>query len=100
MKFAVRSCILGICAAGASAAFATAHYVPMVRSNQVVIAAMPIPTCSPGSTCGNGKGSGIVAAMPIPTCSPGSTCGNGKGSGIIAAMPIPTCSPGSSCPHS
>jgi hypothetical protein len=38
--------------------------------------------------------------MPIPTCSPGSTCGNGKGSGIIAAMPIPTCSPGSSCPHS
>ena len=56
MKLAVRSCILGICAAGASAAFATAHYIPMTASHQAVVAAMPIPTCSPGADCGKNNG--------------------------------------------
>jgi hypothetical protein len=112
MKIAVKTLVLGMCVAGATAAFATSHIgtVPMVTSHQAVIGAMPIPTCSPGAKC---TGTGIsrhadsrpaarvqsaratralIAAMPIPTCSPGAKC-TGK-TGLIAAMPIPTCSPG------
>jgi len=88
MKFAVKSLALGMCVAGATAAFATAHIgtVPMATSHQAV----PIPTCSPGAKCtGNGW------AVPIPTCSPGAKCtGNGW---EVSAVPIPTCSPGAKC---
>jgi hypothetical protein len=95
MKIAVKTLVLGMCVAGATAAFATSHVgtVPMVTSHQAVVSAMPIPTCSPGAKC-TGK-TGLIAAMPIPTCSPGAKC-TGK-TGLIAAMPIPTCSPGAKC---
>ena len=75
---AVKTLILGVCIAGAPAAFATSHIgsVPMNSSHQATVAAMPIPRCSPNSTgCSNGWS---VAAMPIPRCSPNSTgCSNG-----------------------
>ena len=87
MKIAVKTLVLGMCVAGATAAFATSHIgtVPMVTSHQALVGAMPIPTCSPGAKC-------HVAAMPIPTCSPGAKCHL-----LDAAMPIPTCSPGAKC---
>ena len=74
---AVKTLILGLCIAGATAAFATSHVgsVPMNSSHQATVAAMPIPRCSPGAT---GCSNGWVAAMPIPRCSPGATgCSNG-----------------------
>ena len=92
---AVKTLILGMCIAGATAAFATSHVgsVPMAPSHQAVVAAMPIPSCSPGATCTGGKG--WASAMPIPSCSPGATCTGGKG--WFNAMPIPSCSPGATC---
>jgi hypothetical protein len=80
MKFPVRALVLGICTVGASAALATSQLgsVPMVSSHQAVVAAMPIPSCSPGAKCGNNTGF-IAAAMPIPSCSPGAKCGNNTG---------------------
>jgi hypothetical protein len=100
---AVKSLILGVCIAGATAAFATSHIgaVPMVPSHQAVVAAVPIPSCSPGYTCNGGKGksAALVAAVPIPSCSPGYTCNGGKGksAALVAAVPIPSCSPGYTC---
>jgi hypothetical protein len=95
MKIAVKTLVLGMCIAGATAAFATSHIgsVPMVASHQAVIGAVPIPSCSPGAKCtGN---TGFVAAVPIPSCSPGAKCtGN---TGFVAAVPIPSCSPGAKC---
>jgi hypothetical protein len=55
MKLAVKALVLGICAMGASAALATSHgtTVPMVKSHQAVISAVPMPTCSPNAPkCG------------------------------------------------
>jgi hypothetical protein len=43
------------------------------------MAAMPIPSCSPGADCGKKTGSGVMAAMPIPSCSPGADCGKKTG---------------------
>jgi hypothetical protein len=74
---AVKTLILGLCIAGATAAFATSHIgsVPMNSSHQATVAAMPIPRCGPNST---GCSNGWVAAMPIPRCGPNSTgCSNG-----------------------
>jgi hypothetical protein len=88
MKIAVKSLVLGMCIAGATAAFATSHLgtVPMTKSHQVVVSAMPIPSCSPGTICPK------ASAMPIPSCSPGTICPK------ASAMPIPSCSPGTICP--
>ena len=82
MKFAVKTLVLGMCIAGASAAFATSHFGSMLPSRQAV-SAVPIPTCTPGAKC-------VAAAVPIPTCTPGAKC-------QIAAVPIPTCTPGAKC---
>jgi len=71
MKFAVKSLVLGMCIAGASAAFATST----IRSS-----AMPVPVCSPGAK-------NCVMAMPVPVCSPGAK-------NCEMAMPVPVCSPG------
>ena len=84
MKIAVNSLILGICIAGATAAFATSHMgsVPMTSSHQAVVAAMPIPGCSPGADCSGKSGSGqSFTAMPIPGCSPSADCSGKAGSG-------------------
>ena len=75
MKTAIKSLVLGMCIAGATASFATSH---------ARFSAMPIPTCDPGKIC-------PPMAMPIPTCDPGKIC-------PPAAMPIPTCGPGKICP--
>jgi hypothetical protein len=94
MKIAVKTLVLGMCIAGATAAFATSHIgsVPMVASHQAVIGAVPIPSCSPGAKC---TGTGHLSAVPIPSCSPGAKCtGN---TGFVAAVPIPSCSPGAKC---
>jgi hypothetical protein len=96
MKIAVKTLVLGMCVAGATAAFATSHVgtVPMVASHQAVMGAVPIPSCSPGARCtGN---TGFVAAVPIPSCSPGARC-TGTGHALVAAVPIPSCSPGARC---
>jgi hypothetical protein len=96
---AVKTLILGLCIAGATAAFATSHIgsVPMNSGHQAIVAAMPIPRCSPGANCGGNGGTGFLAAMPIPRCSPGANCGGNGGTGFLAAMPIPRCSPGANC---
>jgi hypothetical protein len=79
MKIAVKTLVLGMCVAGATAAFATSHVgtVPMVASHQAVVSAMPIPSCSPGAKCTGNKG--FIAAMPIPSCSPGAKCTGNTG---------------------
>lgn len=71
MKFAVKSLVLGMCIAGASAAFATSH----VRAS-----ALPVPVCSPGDK-------NCVMALPVPVCSPGDK-------NCVMALPVPVCSPG------
>jgi hypothetical protein len=93
MKIAVKTLVLGMCVAGATAAFATSHVgtVPMVASHQAVMGAAPIPSCSPGTRC---TGNGFLSAAPIPSCSPGTRC---TGNGFLAAAPIPSCSPGTRC---
>jgi hypothetical protein len=93
MKIFVKTLVLGMCIAGATAAFATSHVgsVPMVASHQAVIGAVPIPTCTPGYKC---TGNGQLLAVPIPTCTPGYKC---TGNGQISAVPIPTCTPGYKC---
>ena len=52
MKLIVRALVLGVFAAGASAAVVTSHsansMTPAVPSHQAVTANMPIPACTPG----------------------------------------------------
>lgn len=57
MKTAVRALVLGIFAAGASAAVLSSHSskVTMVASHQAIVSAMPIPTCGPNACTGTGK---------------------------------------------
>ena len=62
MKFAARALVLGICAAGASAAVLTSHATTMMVSHQAA-AATPVPTCGPHD-CTNGN------LTPVPTCGP------------------------------
>jgi hypothetical protein len=74
MKFAVKTLVLGICLAGASAAFAN-------HKN----AAPPIPSCDPGVKCA------MNALPPIPSCDPGVKCT------ADLQPPIPSCDPGVQC---
>jgi len=74
MKIAVKTLVLGICLAGASAAFAT---------HQSTLTAPPIPSCTPGYKC-------AMEAPPIPSCTPGYKC-------AMEAPPIPSCTPGYKC---
>jgi len=59
MKLIVRAFVLGLFAAGASAAVVSFHstqaMAAMTASHQAVAAAMPIPPCGPGS-CGGQTG--------------------------------------------
>lgn len=56
MKFAVRALVLGMCAAGCSAAVLASHATsPFVPSHQVMSSAYPTPTCSPGHCPKGGK---------------------------------------------
>jgi len=56
MKFAVRALVLGMCAAGCSAAVLSSHAkATMVPTHQAVSSAYPVPTCSPGH-CPKGGG--------------------------------------------
>ena len=49
MKIVIRALVLGVFAAGASAAVVSAHsVVTATPSHQVVSASMPIPPCTPG----------------------------------------------------
>ncbi|MGB6134884.1 MAG: hypothetical protein WCC14_16430 [Acidobacteriaceae bacterium] len=68
MKLIVRAFVLGLFAAGASAAVVSVHSsnTTMVSSHQTVVAAMPMPGCGPsgGAQCtGNGTGTGTSAAF-------------------------------------
>jgi hypothetical protein len=55
MKFAVRALVLGMFAAGCSAAVLSSHAkATFVPSQQVTSSAFPMPTCSPGH-CTTGK---------------------------------------------
>lgn len=52
MKLIVRTLVLGVFVAGASAAVVSSHSgVAAASSRQVVVAEMPIPSCPPGITC-------------------------------------------------
>lgn len=53
MKLIVRTLVLGVFVAGASAAVVSSHAGVAVRpSHQVVVAELPIPNCNPtGPTC-------------------------------------------------
>lgn len=54
MKFAVRALVLGMFAAGCSAAVLSSHAkATMVPSHQAVSSAVPIPTCGPHHCTGN-----------------------------------------------
>lgn len=67
MKLVVRAFVLGLFAAGASAAVVSVHSsntTTMVTSHQAVVAAMPMPGCGPsgGPSCtGTGSGSSSAA---------------------------------------
>jgi hypothetical protein len=80
MKLVVRAFVLGLFAAGASAAVVSAHSsnIAMVGSHQAMVAAMPTPGCGPSGTC-NGQTSSMVAAMPTPGCGPSGTCNGQNG---------------------
>lgn len=58
MKLIVRTFVLGLFAAGASAAVVSVHstqaMATMTASHQAAVAAIPIPGCGP-SVCGGGK---------------------------------------------
>ena len=94
---AANTLILGLCTAVATVAFATPHARTLTTapSHQAVIAAIPMPTCSPdGQDCNGKDGNSLVAAIPMPTCSPdGQDCNGKNGNSLIAAIPMPTCSP-------
>jgi hypothetical protein len=51
MKTIVRAFVLGVFAAGASAAVVSSHSNTFVPSHQAMSASMPIPFCPPGNTC-------------------------------------------------
>ena len=55
MKFAVRALVLGMFAAGCSAAVLSSHAkATFIPNHQAVSSAYPMPTCSPGH-CTTGK---------------------------------------------
>jgi len=90
MKFALRAFVLGICAAGASAAVLTSHSA-VLGGHQMMLASSPMPSCGPNACTGNGKG-GTIDLSPMPSCGPNACTGNGKG-GTIALSPMPSCGP-------
>lgn len=55
MKFAVRALVLGMFAAGCSAAVLSSHAKVMVPSHQLTSSAFPPPMCGPGHCTGTGK---------------------------------------------
>lgn len=67
MKLIVRALVLGVCAAGASAAVFAGQAAPF-SSHLSMTATMPTPTCDPGHPCTR------TSLMPTPTCDPGHPC--------------------------
>jgi len=52
MKLIVRTLVLSVFVAGASAAVVSSHSGVAVQPNhQVVVAEVPVPTCTPGYVC-------------------------------------------------
>lgn len=78
MKLAIRALVLGIFAAGASAAVVTSHSAT-IAGHQMIVASAPMPTCGPNACTGNGNGNGVVSLAPMPTCGPNACTGNGSG---------------------
>jgi hypothetical protein len=74
MKLAIRAIVLGMFAAGASAAVVSSHSVNFA-SRQMVAAGAPMPTCGPNACSGQGR---LVMSAPMPTCGPNACTGQGK----------------------